>query len=64
MDIGTGLAIAGSAASIAAVFIKWIGSNSNNKQCASHAMIAQQIINMESWLEKVEAKLDRVIERL
>jgi hypothetical protein len=66
VEIGSGIAIAGSAFAVAGVAVKWISSVSNNssRQCNSHAMIAQQIEDIKEWLHKIEAKLDRVIERL
>jgi hypothetical protein len=66
MEIGSGIAIAGSAFAVAGIAVKWISAvNSNSsKQCNSHAMIAQQIEDIKGWLHKIEAKLDRVIERL
>lgn len=63
MDLGAGIAIAGAAFSIAAIAIKWMGKNSQ-PQCNLHALIEGQIKSIESWLDKVEKKLDRVIEKV
>ena len=63
MEIGAGIAIAGTVFAVAQIIISWF-DKSRQSQCGAHAMIAKQIENMEDWLAKVEAKLDRVIERL
>lgn len=63
MDIGTGVAIAGGAISMAAVAIKGITACTSDNRCASHGIITQQIDDMREWLRRVEEKLDRVIER-
>jgi hypothetical protein len=44
--------------------MKWISASTSDRQCQSHAMVAQQIRNIELWLDKVEKKLDRVIDKL
>jgi hypothetical protein len=64
MDIGTGVAIAGGAISVAAVLMKWLSmAYSGNNQCIAHSVISQQITDVKEWLKRVEEKLDRVIER-
>jgi hypothetical protein len=60
MDIGTGIAITGTSFAIAATAINLF---KNGKKCVLHDMLVEEIKNMAAWLEKVEAKLDRVIER-
>jgi glycine cleavage system pyridoxal-binding protein P len=64
MDIGTGVAICGTAVATAAVLIKWIGKSENVRQCPSHSVIDEQIKTLKEWLAKVEMKLDKVIERM
>lgn len=63
MEIGSGIAAAGTAFAIAAIVMKWIG-RATTQQCNMHAALAQQISGIEAWLDKVEKKLDRVIERI
>lgn len=68
MDIGSGVAIAGSAISGAAVIIKWLSTFNNHSvsatsQCAAHNLIIQQVNDVKDWLARVEGKLDRAIER-
>ena len=64
MDIGTGVAIAGGAISMAAVLMKWLSvAYNNNNQCVAHSFMSQQITEIKDWLKRVEGKLDGVIER-
>lgn len=63
MDIGTGIAITGTVVATAAIIIKWLSRESVSRPCMTHAKMEQQIKSMEDWLGKVEAKLDKVIER-
>lgn len=62
VEIGAGIAVAGCGISIAAIIIKWISRGDTPKQCDLHAALAQQISSLCVWLEKIEKKLDRVIE--
>lgn len=61
MDIGSGLAIGVSALSVSAAVIKIVDIRTKNaaenesKECPVHGMIVD-------WLERIEKKLDRVIE--
>lgn len=65
MDVGTGVAIAGGAISVAAVIMKWlsVAYSDNATQCVAHNFMAKQIDEIKLWLTRVEEKLDRVIER-
>jgi len=72
MDIGTGIAV-GSAiiGSVAVIFRLFPPKQdktekieaSMHTQCLQHAAIQAQYEDMISWLNKIELKLDRVIER-
>jgi hypothetical protein len=63
MDMGAGLAIAGTAFAIAAIIIKWIGHNTR-PQCNLHALIEGQIKDLREGLHRIEDKLDEVIKRV
>ena len=63
MELGTGIAIAGISFSGMGISIALFNYLKASKSpCQFHAMLDKQILNIENWLEKVEAKLDRVIE--
>jgi hypothetical protein len=64
VDIGSGIAAAGCGMAMAAVLIKWIGRDTMAQKCDMHGAIAEQISSLRAWLEKIERKLDRVIEKL
>lgn len=64
MEIGTGVAIAGSVWAVAAIIMSAMKKDNPSTQCMSHQMLAQQVKNIEGWLEKVEGKLDKVIDRI
>lgn len=64
MEIGTGVAIAGSIWAVAAIIMAAMKKDNPSQTCMSHQMLAQQVKNIESWLEKVEGKLDKVIDRI
>jgi len=65
MDIGSGI-LGGSVVigAVATVF-KLFGSNGNgsNGHCKDHSGICTSIEDFQAWLTKIEAKLDRAIER-
>lgn len=64
MEIGTGIAIGGSIIGAVAVIFKIFGeSKSTHNQCSQHSAIVARFDDMNTWLEKIESKLDRVIER-
>lgn len=63
MEIGSGIAAAGCGMAMAAVLIKWIAVGSQDRQCGMHGSLTTKIQGIEKWLEKIEQKLDRVIER-
>lgn len=64
MEIGTGIAIGGSIIGAVAVIFKIFGeSKSTHNQCSQHYAIVAKFEDMNTWLEKIESKLDRVIER-
>lgn len=64
MEIGTGIAIGGSVIGAVAVIFKIFGdTKSTHNQCSQHSAIVAKFDDMSSWLEKIEKKLDRVIER-
>ncbi len=71
MDIGSGIA-AGAAASTAiistaVVIVKSMaaknGNGNGNNHCSDHSGICAKQDGFDEWLSKIEAKLDRVIER-
>jgi hypothetical protein len=64
MEIGTGVAIAGSVWAVAAVIMTVMKKDNASNTCMSHQMLSQQVKNIEGWLEKVESKLDKVIDRI
>ena len=66
MDIGSGIAIGSAILGAVAVIFKIFptnGSKSLHNQCNQHAAIVAKFNDMSSWLEKIEKKLDRVIEQ-
>ena len=70
MDIGSGIAAGSGILGGVAVAFKIIGamkSNSNgngtNGHCKDHSGICTSIEDFQAWLTKIEAKLDRAIER-
>jgi hypothetical protein len=70
MDIGDGIAIGSGAFASLAAFLKIVevkfprASNGNGvkKHCEDHSGVCIEIGNFKEWLDKVEKKLDRVIE--
>ena len=64
MELGSGIALSGACISAGAVFITAIKARSGNgkAKCADHSGICTKIEDFESWLDKIERKLDRVIE--
>lgn len=64
MEIGTGIAIGGSIIGAVAIIFKIFGdTKSTHNQCSQHYAIVAKFEDMNTWLEKIESKLDRVIER-
>jgi hypothetical protein len=66
MDIGSGIAIGSAILGAVAVIFKIFpanGSKSLHNQCNQHAAIVAKFDDMSSWLEKIEKKLDRLIDR-
>lgn len=64
MEIGTGIAIGGSIIGAVAIIFKIFGdTKSTHNQCSQHYAIVAKFDDMNTWLEKIERKLDRVIER-
>lgn len=64
MEIGSGIAIGASVIGVVAVIFKIFGeSKSTHHQCSQHYAIVAKFDDMNTWLEKIEKKLDRVIER-
>lgn len=70
MDIGSGIA-AGSgilggvavAFKILNIVVKPNGNGNGNGHCKDHSGVCTSLNDIQAWLEKIEAKLDRVIER-
>jgi len=68
MDLGSGIALGALCVSAAPVCIVALrrsngnGNGKNNGHCHDHSGICQRVENFEGWLEKIEEKLDRVIE--
>lgn len=70
MDIGSGIAagsgILGSVAvafKILSIFKPNGNGNGTNGHCKDHSGVCTAIDDFKDWLDKVEKKLDRVIER-
>jgi hypothetical protein len=69
MDIGTGIAVGSSVLGAVAIIFRVFPASKNtnetssHNQCSQHAAIVAQHADMNDWLYKIEAKLDRVIER-
>jgi hypothetical protein len=68
MDIGSGIAIGSAILGAVAVIFKIFPANGNgskslHNQCNQHAAIVAKFDDMSSWLEKIEKKLDRLIDR-
>ena len=62
MDMPTAVLIVGLAFSGVAVFYRMIGPR-QIPECSDHKMVMRQLEDFEKWLNKVESKLDRVLER-
>jgi len=68
MDIGTGIASGSAILGGVAVAFKLLNivkpnGNGSNGHCKDHSGVCTAIDDFKGWLEKVEKKLDRVIER-
>jgi len=69
MEIGSGIAIGSAVIGAVAVALRLFPAKQNNTdnslhtQCLQHAAMQAQYEDMTSWLNKIELKLDRVIER-
>ncbi len=72
MDIGTGIAAGSVTLASTAVVFKIINAyaiskngngNGNGKHCKDHSGICIKQDSFDAWLNKIETKLDRVIER-
>jgi len=61
MEIGTGIAISSAILGIVAVTFK-LFSYHKSQHCEDHTRICADIKNFTAWLNKIEAKLDKVIE--
>lgn len=61
MDIGAGIAIASGVFGIVAVVWKIIPAK-GDKHCDAHSGVCATLESLDAWLNKIEAKLDRVIE--
>jgi hypothetical protein len=63
MDIGSGIALGALCVSAAPVCIVALRSKKNgNGHCSDHSGVCKQLEGFGDWLEKIENKLDRVIE--
>ena len=63
MELGSGIALGALCISAAPVCIVAIRAKKNgNGHCPEHSGVCQRVDNFEGWLEKIESKLDRVIE--
>lgn len=60
MDIGTGIAIASFFLMVLGILWKLLDKK---PQCPEHSGICTALDDLSAWLEKIEKKLDRVIER-
>lgn len=60
MEIGTGIAVASAVIGIVAVVFKIFG---RDKHCEDHSGICTSITTLTEWLNRIEGKLDKVIER-
>lgn len=63
MDIGTGIT-AGSAVlgAVAVLFKVFPSRNGKSSHCEDHSGVCANLESLDAWLNKIEAKLDRVIE--
>lgn len=63
MDIGSGIALGSLCVAAAPVCIVALRVRKNgNGHCPEHSGVCQRVEGFEAWLEKIENKLDRVIE--
>ncbi len=64
MDIGAGIAISSGVFGIVAVVYKIIPSPSKGERthCEEHSGVCAKQDSFDAWLNKIEKKLDRVIE--
>jgi len=68
MDIGSGIATGSAILGSVAVAFKILSvikpnGNGTNGHCKDHSGICTAIEDISSWLDKIDEKLDRVIER-
>lgn len=68
MDIGTGIATGSAILGSVAVAFKILSvikpnGNGTNGHCKDHSGVCTAIDDFNTWLTKIENKLDRVIER-
>ncbi|MGO8716419.1 MAG: hypothetical protein ACLQSX_11170 [Smithella sp.] len=62
MEIGTGIAVSSAVLGIVAVIFKLFSFHKDQQHCPEHSGLCADIINFTKWLNKIEAKLDKVIE--
>ena len=62
MDIGAGIAIASGVFGIVAVVWKILPSKDGKQHCDAHSGVCATLESLDAWLNKIERKLDRVIE--
>lgn len=65
MDIGTGIATGSSVLGLVAIVFKVFPSSKNGNgktHCEDHSGVCANLESLDAWLNKIEAKLDRVIE--
>jgi hypothetical protein len=68
MDIGTSVAVASFILGIVAIIFKIIDRNEKiqtprSGHCEDHSGVCSTLESLTDWLNKIEGKLDRVIER-
>lgn len=63
MDMGTAIATSSAILGVVAIIFRIFPQNKNKTtHCEDHSGICTAIDGLDAWLNKIEAKLDRVIE--
>jgi hypothetical protein len=63
MDLGAAITASAAIFGIVAVIYKLVPSKNPNDHCPEHSGVCENLTTLESWLNKIEGKLDRVIEQ-
>jgi len=68
MEIGSAIAVSSAIIGTVAVIFRIFPKNGNGKKvkmadfCSDHSRVCEKLEGLDAWLNKIEQKLDRVIE--